>query len=104
MPDNRKSTRHAVNLAASIEVDGQSHDSVTQNLSLGGGHFGFDGRLPMGTRVSVTFRIPTQEEAITVGGAVRWAAPAGIGVQFDGLRAKEVWSLNKFFESLPEAD
>lgn len=101
VPENRSATRHEVSLVATVEVDGETYESLTYNLSLGGGHFGFDRRLPMGQRVQVTFRIPTQEDPITVGGAVRWAASTGIGVQFDGLRAKEVWSLNKYFDSLP---
>jgi len=92
-----------VTLPATVEVEGVAHESICHNLSLGGGHFGFETRLAMGTRVQVTFGIPTQPDPITVGGMVRWAAAIGIGVQFDGLRAKEVWSLNKFFESLPES-
>ena len=104
MSENRRSTRHPVNIPATVEVDGTSHESVIHNLSLGGGHFGFESRLPMGTRVNVSFRIPNLEQPITVGGAVRWAAPVGIGVQFDGLRAKEVWSLNKFFDTLSAAE
>lgn len=104
MSDNRKSTRHIVNLPATVEAGGTTYESVTDNLSLGGGHFSFDDRLAMGTRVTVTFRIPTHDDPIKVEGTIRWCANQGIGVQFDGLRAREVWSLNKFFETLPEAD
>lgn len=102
--DKRKSTRHVVDIPATIEVDGTTQEIRMMNLSLGGALLDMSQRLEMGSRMQVTFRIPTHEHDITVGAAVRWAGGSGIGVQFDGLRAKEVWSLNKFFESLPEAD
>jgi hypothetical protein len=49
------------------------------------------------------FRVPTQAETIEVAGQVRWLETEegrlrGIGVRFDGLRARDVWALNKFFE------
>jgi hypothetical protein len=31
---------------------------------------------------------------------VRWADAKGIGIQFDGLRAQEVWALNEYFKQL----
>lgn len=102
--DKRKATRHAVDIATTIEVDGVTQRIQMLNLSLGGALLAMPERLAMGTRMQVTFRIPTHEQDITVGAAVRWAGGSGVGVQFDGLRAKEVWSLNKFFESLPEVD
>jgi len=50
--------------------------------------------------VHITFSIPTVEQAIDVGATVRWADTAAIGLQFDGLRALDVWGLNKYFEQL----
>lgn len=101
MTENRRSaTRHDVSLAVSYELDGQSYESELRNLSLGGALIAHPDRVAMGKRVSVQFRIPNMTEAIAVGGHVRWSTDSGFGVQFDGLRAKEVWSLNKYFESL----
>ena len=100
MPDKRQSVRHDVTLSVQVVIDGKSYDSQIANLSLGGALILFDEDLPMGQRLEVTFSIPTQKDPIRVGAAVRWATGTAIGVQFDGLRAREVWSLNKFFESL----
>ena len=101
MTDNRRSaTRHDVSLDVTYQYEGETHQSELRNLSLGGGLIAREGRVPMGARVQVSFRVPNAPDTIEVGGAVRWSTPDGFGVQFDGLRAKEVWSLNKYFESL----
>ena len=70
------------------------------NLSLGGALVVGEPRLPMGQRVTITFSVPTVEEPIEVGATVRWSDDKGVGIQFDGLRARDVWALNKYFEQL----
>lgn len=103
MPDNRRSsTRHDVELLASVTVDGQTREVPLQNLSLGGALIVYAERLPMGKRVEISFKIPTQEQPIEVGGQVRWTSESGSGLQFDGLRARDVWSLNKYFEQFQD--
>ena len=72
-----------------------------KNLSLGGA-YSCPASLGMGERVHVTFRLPTLEDPVATGATVRWATDEGVGVQFDGLRARDVWALGKFFESLPQ--
>jgi hypothetical protein len=99
--DNRRSSaRHDVDLPASLVVNETTHETRIKNLSLGGAFIALEERLPMATRVQVTFSIPNQEQAIEVGGQVRWSTESGAGIQFDGLRARDVWSLNKYFEDL----
>ena len=100
VPDKRQSVRHEVALAVQVLVDGKSYDSRIANLSLGGALIDLDLDLPMHQRVALSFSIPTQKDPIAVGAAVRWATGSAIGVQFDGLRAREVWSLNKYFDTL----
>ena len=100
MAENRRSsTRHVVDLAASVVQNGAATQHKMQNLSLGGALIEMP-RLPMGVRVTVKFALPTFEEPIETAATVRWATETAIGVQFDGLRAKDVWALNKFFEQL----
>ena len=70
------------------------------NLSLGGALVSSATRHAMGTRAHVTFRIPTLEDPIDIGATVRWADEGSVGLQFDGLRAREVWGLNEFFKQL----
>jgi hypothetical protein len=99
--DNRRSaTRHDVTIACTLQLEGRTIETEMGNLSLGGALIVLGYRAPMGTQVMLRFRIPTHDEPISVGGQVRWATETGIGVQFDGLRAREVWSLNKYFEKL----
>ena len=70
------------------------------NLSLGGALVTANTKYPMGRRVVVSFHVPTMAEAIEVGGTVRWSNVEGVGVQFDGLRARDVWALNEYFKQL----
>lgn len=82
------------------EASRAEHTTRVVNLSIGGAlvtHV----RLPMGQRLHLSFHVPTlAEEAIAIGAVVRWSTDHEIGVQFDGLRPKEVWALSKYFESL----
>lgn len=71
------------------------------NLSLGGCLFSVSTRYAMGQRVDISFKVPTIDEAIEIGAIVRWSDDKATGIQFDGLRARDVWALNKFFEQLP---
>jgi len=101
--DNRRSsTRHDVDVPCTLSVGGAgapAENCQIKNLSLGGALIDMR-KLPMGERVHVTFRLPTLEEPISTAAVVRWASDAAVGVQFDGLRARDVWALGKYFESL----
>jgi len=54
----------------------------------------------MGRRVHVSFRVSTHENPIENDALVRWSTDHGIGIQFDGLRAKDVWALTRYFDTL----
>jgi hypothetical protein len=97
--NRRSSTRHEVELPIDVVTQGANKQLKMQNLSLGGALIEMR-RLPMGERVQVKFTLPTSEEPIETAATVRWATESAVGVQFDGLRAKDVWALNKFFEQL----
>ena len=100
MPENRRSsTRHEVSLDTTLRIGDQEHERTLTNLSLGGAFVEHDERLTIGTRVELVFRLPNREQPVSIGGQVRWVGDSGAGVQFDGLRAGEVWSLNRFLES-----
>ena len=104
MADNRRtSTRHAVSIAGKLAVEGAQRPCTLMNLSLGGALLSAGARIPMGARVTISFNVPTMDEAIEVGATVRWSDDKATGIQFDGLRARDVWALNKFFEQLPLA-
>lgn len=100
--DKRTSTRHTVSLSAQLGVEGKTAPCTIVNLSLGGALVE-TGKHAMGQRVTISFKVPTIEESIDVGATVRWSDDKGTGLQFDGLRARDVWALNKYFEQLASA-
>ena len=101
MADNRRTqNRHVVSMPITLSVNGTASDCTMLNLSLGGAQVAADTKFSMGQRVHVSFRLPTMAEPIEVGGTVRWSNAEGVGVQFDGLRARDVWALNEYFKQL----
>jgi uncharacterized protein (TIGR02266 family) len=108
MEHRRSDRRYERHVAIDITYEGQSWSTHTRNISLGGVFVDCERPLPFGARVGLSFRVPTQAEPVTVDGQVRWVeteegAVRGIGIRFEGLRARDVWALNKFFEQ-PAAD
>jgi uncharacterized protein (TIGR02266 family) len=100
----RSDRRYERRVAIDLVHNGATIATHTRNISLGGIFIEADAALPFGAKVSLKFRVPTQSEAIEVEGQVRWlemeeGQVRGIGIRFDGLRARDVWALNKFFES-----
>ncbi|MBP6630357.1 MAG: PilZ domain-containing protein [Kofleriaceae bacterium] len=96
--NRRTATRHEVDLAGTLLEGETSSEIRVLNLSLGGAFLAL--KRVMGDRIKFSFRIPTLEQPITTEGTVRWVDGKGIGVQFDGLRAQDVWGLGKYFEQL----
>jgi uncharacterized protein (TIGR02266 family) len=100
----RTDPRYARRLDVEIVVDNQTHTATTGNISLGGVFLETPQTFPLQSRLLIRFRIPTQPEPIEVTGEVRWIEPgggqqaAGMGIRFQGLRAREVWALNRFFQ------
>ena len=108
MEHRRSDRRYERRVAISLKHEGESFSTFTRNISLGGVFIDCDRALPFGARVALDFRIPTQSEPVIVDGQVRWLEMEeghvrGIGIRFEGLRARDVWALNKFFEQ-PAAD
>ena len=102
MAENRRtSTRHDVRLPATLVVEGAPRECTLVNLSLGGVLLTAGRRFSMGERVKISFSVPTMAEPIEAGAVVRWSDDKATGLQFDGLRARDVWALNKYFEQLP---
>jgi hypothetical protein len=98
--DLRRATRHFVSIATKLTINGTTVDAVMTNLSLGGASVSSEVKHSMGQRVHISFKVPGQEHLIEISSTVRWTDSKGLGLQFDGLRAQDVWALNKFFKSL----
>lgn len=97
--------RYERRLDVELTAEGKKHTVRSRNLSLGGMYIDCAFRLPIGAAVNLRFHLPTQPEAVEVAGDVRWlvqkpgSEEVGIGVRFQGLRARDVWALNRFFQT-----
>jgi PilZ domain len=95
----RRQQRYERRIEVSVSVaGGEAKTAFTRNMSLGGLYLESADRPALGARAQLKFRIPTQKDVIEVGATVRWIDDSGFGVQFDGLRAKDVYALGKFYE------
>lgn len=100
----RTDPRYARRLDVEVIAGDQKRAATTVNISLGGLFVETTEAFPLQTRLQVRFKIPTQPEPIEVSGEVRWVEPgaagqpSGMGIRFQGLRAREVWALNRFFQ------
>lgn len=100
----RTDPRYARRLDVELTAGTRTHTATTGNISLGGVFIETQETFPLHSRLQIRFRIPTQPEPIEVTGEVRWLEPggpsqaAGMGIRFQGLRAREVWALNRFFQ------
>lgn len=93
-------------LGVELVVNGQTVTASCRNLSLGGVFVEVVDPIPVQTTIQVRFRVPTQAEVIDVTGEVRWVEKplepgraTGLGIRFHGLRARDVWALNRFFQT-----
>ena len=98
--------RYERQLDVEVVSDGKKVTSRTVNISLGGIFLDSSAPLEIGTTVQLRFHLPTQPEPVEVAGDVRWVVKkegtgGGIGIRFQGLRARDVWALNQFFQSSP---
>jgi PilZ domain len=98
----RVNQRHDVKIDATVSVDGIVREIVILNISVGGLYFIDDYKFKSRQLVSVEFSIPNLAEPLKVDTMVRWLehlddSPDGIGVQFIGMKAKEVWALTRYF-------
>ena len=97
--------RYDRQLTVEVSAGGEELITRSRNVSLGGMFLESKQPLAIGTTVNLRFRIPTQPEMVEVAADVRWVVTKpgsdelGIGVRFQGLRARDVWALNRFFQS-----
>ena len=69
------------------------------NISLGGMRVKIKETLDFGSTVSTVFRLPTLDVDTQADAIVRWLEEGYCGLQFVGLRARDVWGLNLIFKN-----
>jgi uncharacterized protein (TIGR02266 family) len=99
--------RYERQLEVEMLFDGKKQVTRTRNLSLGGLYVETPFPIPIGTTVQLRFQLPTQPEPVEVAADVRWVVnkgssteEIGMGIRFQGLRARDVWALNRFFQTI----
>ena len=100
MTDHDQTAPHIVEISALVRVFGDEVRQQTcqlRSISLGGTFLEL-GRLPMGTQVNITFGLPAIGERLSLDAVVHWSTEYGVGVQFEGMRAREVWALWRYLE------
>ncbi|HKA88572.1 MAG TPA: PilZ domain-containing protein [Haliangiales bacterium] len=93
--EERASERFELRLAVNVALGERRFTTETANVSLGGAFLLTEEKPPLGTKLALQISLPSQKELVQVGATVRWVDTNGIGVQFDGLRARDVWALGK---------
>lgn len=99
----RAHDRVDLDLDVTIVVDGQAIEGRCRNISQGGMFVETTATLPMDGLVRVRFTLPDlRGDAIDAECRVRWVerdatGQRGVGLQFTGLRAIEVWAINQLF-------
>ncbi|MFH0902771.1 MAG: PilZ domain-containing protein [Pseudomonadota bacterium] len=99
MSNPRRSTwRYERRVPVEYSTGGDWHSGVVRNISLGGVCIESQDRLRYGDRITVRLVVSSQKEPVEIAGQVRWTDLSGFGVQFDGLRARDVWALTRLLE------
>ena len=99
-PKKRTHQRYEIALPVVVLYQGQTFDGTSRNISIGGMFVGCTADIPFGVSLDLTFEIATLDRPIVAKAVVRWVeANQGVGVVFHGLRAQEVWSLQRLFSA-----
>ena len=99
--DSRSTQRCATDLPATVAIGNVEFSGQVRNVSLGG-VFVAGPSLTIGTQVTLTFGGVDMREIVATC-VTRWNTPEGSGLQFDGLRAVETYSLSRFIRGLERA-
>jgi len=99
--DNRRiQTRHDVSLPGTLTIDGSTSDCTVVNLSLGGALVAAHTKYPMGSTAAHLVLGSGAAPRDRGGRNCTVVEHRRVGVQFDGLRARDVWAISEFFKQL----
>lgn len=113
MDNRRKHRRYEAAVAAEVELDGETLEGETRDISIGGVSVLVDEPLDEGVNIAITLILTedgiesAHEEAFTAKALVMWTAPTDqggclAGLRFSGLGAAETGRLNRFLAALAE--
>ena len=99
MTQKRKFARVDFQTEVIIETAGGRQPGVTVNLSQGGALLQTSAPLEFGQKLSIEIQLPKIKEACVIPGVVRWSRDTSVGIQFEALRAIEVWGINQIISA-----
>jgi len=101
MTNNRKHARHPFDAPIELLLEGGRQPGRSINISRGGIFVATEPVPEFGARLQLLIRLPGIPEECAIPCVVRWAKPGeGAGLQFETLRAIEVWALGKLLGGL----
>lgn len=100
----RAHTRCDVELEVNLDTDSNFYLGLTENISEGGLFVATHRYKPLGTPVTLSFKLPGREQPITIKGEVRWLRPSngrnevhpGMGIQFVDVGPEEHAAIRAF--------
>jgi hypothetical protein len=87
-------------MAATVTIASTDFDCILENLCLGGAQVCCGLPVAMGEKIGLFFALDSLREVIDATVIVRWRHETNLGVQFDGLRAREMWALGQFLKGV----
>lgn len=96
--------RYQCDLPVTLNIGDREAAGKIANISLGGVFIETEEEVAYGTKLTVSFALPSLDDPMTVASTVRFAKPGGCGLQFGTLRAMETWALNELFKGLEVAE
>lgn len=94
MANTRRTVRYPIDVPARVRLDLSEQPCRISNISLGGVCV-VGPALPSEAKLTLKFSAP-HLESFTATCVVRWCAPAGMGLEFVGLRAAESYQLGRY--------
>ncbi|MBN2528524.1 MAG: PilZ domain-containing protein [Deltaproteobacteria bacterium] len=99
MTQKRKYQRIDFETDVTIHLAGQQMSGTTLNLSQGGVLLQTSSPLEFGQKLAIEIRIPKIDHPCNIPCVVRWRRDTSVGVQFETLRAIEVWGINQLINT-----
>jgi hypothetical protein len=94
--EHRQHTRQSIETEIAFQVgDGPRVEARCRDVSLGGMFIETAAPLPYGSALRVFLRLPGLRGDAPIEAIVRWAKPAGMGVQFGRMGARETHALTR---------
>lgn len=96
MSQKRQHVRFDFQTEVDLELTGSTEQGTTVNISQGGTLVNTAAVIPFGEKIVLHIKLPGLPDICKMPSIVRWSKQGeGVGLQFESVRAIEVWAINK---------